>query len=117
MSRVRLTAALCAFGLLSSGFLMGEDKDPIIVKAQLPRYFKQLGLSDKQKKDIYLIQAKYAAEVKKLNDQITALKEQGKADVENVLTVTQKARLKEIRSGGPDKDKEIKDKPAEVKKK
>ena len=122
MSRLRFLTALFAFGLLSSGFLMGEDKktekEPIIVRAQpLPRYFKQLGLSDKQKNSIYSIQAKYSAEIKKLNEQIAALKEQSKADVENVLTAGQKARLREIRSGGPDKEKEIKDKPAEVKKK
>ena len=122
MSRLRLVAALFVAGLLSSGFLMGEDKktdkEPIIVRAQpLPRYFKQLGLSDKQKNSIYSIQAKYSAEIKKLNEQIAALKEQSKADVENVLTAGQKARLREIRSGGPDKEKEIKDKPAEVKKK
>jgi hypothetical protein len=103
MTRLRLVLPLFAFGLLSSGFLMGEDKkaekEPVIVKAQLPRYFKQLGLSDKQKKEIYLIQAKYAVEIKKLNEQIDALKEKSKADVENILTNAQKSRLKELRSG------------------
>ncbi len=111
MSRLRFVLPFFALGLFSTGYLTGEDKktekEPVIVKAQLPRYFKQLGLSDKQKKDIYLIQAKYAVEIKKLNDQIAALKDQSKVDVENVLTAGQKTRLREIRSG-TDKDKEIK---------
>jgi hypothetical protein len=121
MSRLRMVLPLFAVGfVLSGGFLMGEDKkgekEPIIIRApQMPRYFKQLGLSDKQKKDIALIQTKYAAEIKKLNDEIAALREKSKADVENVLTAAQKARLREIRGGGPSADKE--EKPAEAKKK
>jgi hypothetical protein len=100
---------------------MGEDKktekEPIIVKAQLPRYYKQLGLSTKQRNDIYKIRGKYAAEIEKLTQQINALKEQEKTDLENVLTAAQKARLKEIISGGAEKSKETKEKPAEDKSK
>jgi hypothetical protein len=107
MSRLRFVMPLFALGLLSGGFLLGEDKkaekELIIIRGQLPRYFKQLGLSDKQKKDVYLIQDKYAKEVKKLNEQIAALKEQGKVDMENVLTAGQKARLRELQSGKKEK--------------
>lgn len=121
MSRLRRVLPLFAVGfVLSSGFLMGEDKkgekEPIIIKAPpLPRNFKQLGLSDKQKKEIISIQLKYAAEIKKLNDEIAALRDKSKADVENVLTAAQKARLREIRNGGSSPEKE--EKPVEVKKK
>jgi hypothetical protein len=93
------------------------DKDPVIVKASLPRYFKQLGLSDKQKKSVYRVRAQYAVKLEELQRQIDALKEQEKTDLDNLLTDAQKARLKELRSGAPAKDNEIKDKPAENKKK
>jgi hypothetical protein len=53
MRRLGLILPLCVVGVLWGGFLVGDDKkpekEPIIVKAQLPRYFKQLGLSDKQR--------------------------------------------------------------------
>jgi hypothetical protein len=101
------------------GFLVGDDKksekEPIIVKAQLPRYFKQLGLSDKQRQDIFKARAKYAVEIEKLTKQITALREQEKRDIENVLTDAQKARLRELLSGvGGKKDTETTEKPAPV---
>ena len=119
MFRLRFAASMLAVGLLSTGFLMGEDKktdkEPVIVKAQLPRYYKQLGLSAKQKKDIYLIRGRAAAKIDELQQQITALKEKEKEDLEKVLTVAQKARLKEIRSGGTDKEKDTKEKPNTIK--
>jgi flagellar basal body-associated protein FliL len=134
MSRLRFTLALLVVGLLTSGFLMGEDKkdekEPIVVSAKLPTYFSKLNLSTKQKSDILRVRAKYAIEadklkqqLEKLKQQIADMKEQEMVDAENLLTTAQKARLKEIRDGksnkgkGKDKDNEIKDKPAEVKKK
>lgn len=119
MLRLRVMLPLLVVGVLSSGFLMGEDKktdkEPIIVKAQLPRYYKQLGLSNKQRTDIYKIRGKYAAEIQKLTEQIAALKAQEKIDLENILSAAQKARLKEI-TGGVDKSKETPEKPTEIKK-
>jgi hypothetical protein len=121
MFRLRLVASMLVVGVLSSGFLMGEDKktdrEPIVVKAQLPRYFKQLGLSDKQKKTIYKIRGQYAVKIDELQQQIVALKEKEKSDVANVLTAAQKARLKELQPGGSTRDKEIKEKPTEIKRK
>ncbi len=132
MYRLRFVVPLLVVGLLSSGFLLGQgkktDKEPIIVSKRLPNNYKQLGLSTKQKNEIYRIHAKYAVEIEKLKQQLEALREQEKVDTENVLTAAQKARLREIRGGGSDSDKEvdkptpaknreIKDKPAQIKKK
>jgi hypothetical protein len=119
MSRLRFVGSMLVVGLLTSGFLMGEDKKPdaketIFIKARLPAGYSKLGLSDKQKKKIYETRATYAAQIEKLQQQIADLREKEKMDVENVLTEGQKARLKEIRSGG--KTKEVSDKPSENKK-
>lgn len=121
MNRVQIVASLFAVALCASGYLMGDDKktekEPVIVKASLPRYFKQLGLNDRQKKQIYRVRATYATKIEELQRQIDALKEQERTDLDNILTEAQKARLKELRSGSSAKDNEIKDKPVENKKK
>jgi hypothetical protein len=118
MFRLRFVVSLLVVGLLSGGLLLGEDKkpekEPIIVKAQLPANYKKLGLSDQQRKDIYKIRGKYAAKIEELQQKIAALKEQEKTEVESVLTDVQKARLKEIRSGT--KTPSAPAKPAEAKK-
>jgi hypothetical protein len=120
MSRLRFALPLLVVALLTSGVLMGEDKkkdkEPIIVNVKLPTYFSKLGLTAKQRQDVLKIRAKYTLEIQKLRDQITALQEQQKGDEENVLTAAQKARLRELR-GGKNKEKEIPDKPADIKKK
>ncbi len=108
MYRLKLLASMFVVALLTSGFLMGEDKkaedkktekEPVVVKSQLPRYFKQLGLSDAQRKDIYKIRGKYQEKIEELQRQIAALKEQEKTDLDNILSDAQKARLKELRAG------------------
>lgn len=124
MTRFRFLAPLFLVGLLSSSFLLGDDKkdekkadkEVVPVPVQMPRNFKSLGLTAKQRNDILKIRGKYAIEIQKLKEQIAALTEQEKADVEKVLTPTQKARLREIRGGGAEKEKEI-EKPIEAKKK
>jgi hypothetical protein len=120
MFRLRFALSLLVVGLLTSGVLMGEDKktdkEPIIVNTRLPANFSKLGLTAKQKTEVLRIRAKYTVEIQKLNDQIAALREQQKMDEENVLTPAQKARLRELR-GGKDKERDNKDKPADIKKK
>ncbi|MHB1423808.1 MAG: hypothetical protein ACYC3I_11555 [Gemmataceae bacterium] len=118
MTLLRLVAPLFLLGLLSSSVLLGDDKktDPVPVNVRLPQNFSKLGLTVKQKNDVLKIRAKYAVEIQKLKEQIAALTEQEKADVENLLTTTQKSRLRELRGGGAEKEKEI-DKPIGEKKK
>ena len=76
-----------------------DDKEPVIVKASLPRYFKQLGLSAEQRKRVFTVKVKYAEKVQELQRQLEALKGQEKTDLEAVLTTAQKERLKELRAG------------------
>jgi hypothetical protein len=110
MHRLRFAAPLLLVGLLTSGFLPGQDKkgdskDPIVVAKRLPANFNKLGLTDKQKKDVYKIRAQYAVKLEELQQKIAALRDQEKADLENVLTDAQKARLKELLTGGAGKEK------------
>ena len=93
-----------------------KKDDPIVIgKSPLPKFFRQLGLTDKQKADIAKAQASYAVKIKKLQDEIAALKAKEKDDLEALLTPAQKDRLKELRTGEkkdtPDKDK---DKPKDT---
>jgi hypothetical protein len=128
MSRHRLAAPILVVGLLTSGFLVAQDKkgdskEPIVVRARLPANYNKLGLSDKQKKEVYKIRGKYAIKLEELQQQIAALRDQEKADVEKVLTEAQKLRLKEIQTGAAGKEKKEapsggsgKDKSGEIKK-
>jgi hypothetical protein len=103
MSRLWRIAPLLVVGMVWSGFLLGDDKpEPIVVRATLPSNYKQLGLSTKQRNDIYKIRAKYAAEIQELEQKIKDLRKQEKIAYENVLTAAQKARLQEIRSAKKD---------------
>lgn len=127
MLRLRVMVPLLVVGVLTSGFLMGEDKktdkEPIIVTTRLPSYYSLLNLSAKQKNEILKIRGKHAVEIQKLTEQIAelrekekALKEQEKVEVEKVLTVEQKARLKEISSAAGKSKRKTKEKTAEKEK-
>lgn len=95
---------LVVVGLLSSGFLMGEgkkkEKEASAVRVRLPRNYGKVGLSGKQKGEIYAILRKYAPEIRKLTEQINELKARQKTEVENVLSAEQKEQLKELNSKG-----------------
>ena len=110
MYRLRFAAPLLLVGVLTSGFLPGQDKkddskEPIVVSRRLPANYSKLGLTDKQKREIYKLRAAYSLKIEELQQQIAALKEREKADLENVLTEAQKARLKELQSGAAGKEK------------
>jgi hypothetical protein len=123
MSRLRFTVPLLVVGMLSSGFLLGDDKkeanrDPIVVKASLPRNYAKLGLNEKQKKEIYKIRAVYAGKIEELNRQLKALKDKEKTELDGVLTTAQKARLRELQQGGTTAENEpVAKPPTEAKKK
>lgn len=66
------------------------------VSGRLPNNWGKLGLSDKQKKDVYARQAKYATEINALIRQVEELREKRDTEVEAVLTAEQKVKLKEL---------------------
>ena len=72
-----------------------DEPAPIIVRVQLPRGWKALGLSDKQKKDVLTTRAKYAAKRQALEEQIKKLKDEEMQECEKILTEGQKKLLKE----------------------
>lgn len=121
MYRLRLVVPVFAVVLLTSSFLLGEDKktekEPIIVTVKLPYGYSKLGLSTKQRKAILKTRGEYAAKIEELKRQIDELKEKEASDLEKYLTEAQKTRLREVTGSRTGKNNEIKDKPAEDKKK
>ncbi len=119
MTRLRVLLSVVAFALLG-GLLLGDDpkkaaetKPDPTPKAthSLPQGWKQLGLSDDQKKKIYALEDEYGPKIASLKKQIEDLQNEEKTKKYALLTDDQKKHLKEIR--------EIKDgggKPAEPKK-
>jgi Spy/CpxP family protein refolding chaperone len=73
-----------------------EKKDDKKEKGQLPTYWKQLGLTDKQVQEVYKIQNKYNEEIDTLEAKIKELKEKSKKESNGVLTKEQKERLEAI---------------------
>lgn len=77
-----------------------EPKQPPKVepkaKGQLPTYWTQLGLSADQKDKIYKLQAKYNADIDKLEEEIKTLKAKLAKERSDLLTAEQKKSLEEI---------------------
>ncbi len=123
MPRIRILLALLAFAFFGAGWLMGDDpKKPADTKADppkttahtLPQGWKQLGLSDEQKKKIYAIEDDYNPKIAALQKQIDDLKKKEKADKYAVLTDQQKELLKKLRDakdGGTTEPKKEEKKP------
>jgi Spy/CpxP family protein refolding chaperone len=75
----------------------------------LPPLWSRLGLAREQKDRIYAIRADYRPKIEELRQQIRALEKKQMADLQELLTPAQKARLKELadeqreKTGKPDK--------------
>lgn len=96
-----MTAVLALSGVLTAQDKKAEDKKadaPKAAKAKgyLPQYWKDLGLSDEQKQQVYTVQNKYAGEVDKLEEQIKDLKAKMAKERLDVLTAAQKKKLEEV---------------------
>jgi hypothetical protein len=120
MRRLWFVAPMIVAGMCCCGFLMGDDKkpakEPIYITKQLPANYSKLGLSQKQKNDIYKIRGKCRAEIQELTQKIQELRDQEKADCENVLTAEQLARYRQIVLGA-DRKKSANVKETEAKEK
>jgi len=64
-------------------------------RGRLPAHYRNV-VTPEQRKSIYEIQAKYAAQIKALKDQITALKAKQSTETEAVLTDAQKKKIAEL---------------------
>lgn len=92
---------------LDSGTHGQEPKQPPKVepkaKGQLPMNWGALGLSADQKDKVYKLQAKYNADIDKLEEEIKTLKAKLAKERLDILTADQKKNLEEIikkKSGG-----------------
>jgi hypothetical protein len=109
MLYVRLSAFLVGL-LLVTGGLAGQEKsaanksEPKTIKKvtpskgrqRLPAYWGQLGLSTEQRQKVYGVQAKYDAEIDKLEAQIKELKDKMGKERLDVLSADQKKKLDDI---------------------
>ena len=89
---------LMALVLVAGVALCGDNKSepPPKVKGKLPTGWRRLGLSDEQKDKIFEAQSKYAAQIADLTKQLNDLKKKETAELEELLTDAQRARLREI---------------------
>lgn len=123
MLRLRSMVPMFVVGTCCCSLLMGDDKkpakEPIYITKQLPANYSKLGLSQKQKNDIYKIRGKFRAEIQELTQKIQELREQEKEDCEKVLTADQLARYRQIligsdrKRGGNGREVEAKEKKLE----
>ena len=65
-------------------------------KGTLPPNWNKLGLTDKQKQEVYTIQTEYRQKIEDLQRQIDKLRKEEQAALGKVLDDKQKARLREI---------------------
>ena len=65
-------------------------------RGRLPQYYGQVGLSDKQRQQIYDVQASYGKQIDELQKQIDALEAKEETEVAAVLTPEQKTKLDEL---------------------
>jgi hypothetical protein len=90
-------------GIVACSLALGQSKDTkkeepavVAVRASLPKGWKALGLTDKQKQDVLKTRAQYTAKRQALEEQIKALKTEEMTALEKLLTDAQKQRLKEL---------------------
>ncbi len=62
-------------------------------RGRLPQYYGQIGLSEKQRADIYAVQATYRTQIQDLLKQLAALRAKEKAEINAVLSDEQKQDL------------------------
>ena len=76
-----------------------DKKEVGKVKGQLPAYWKNIGISDDQKQNVYKIQSKYRSKIDEHQSEIAKLKTEEKKELEKVLTEDQKKKLVEAVTG------------------
>jgi len=116
MKRACTLIGVVAVAFAASGLLFGDDKDAkkdtkTVKQGALPANYSKLGLNDEQKKKIKDIQGEFGAKIQELQDQIRELRKKERLAVEEVLTDTQKARLRELLLEKAPPDREIRSNP------
>jgi Spy/CpxP family protein refolding chaperone len=81
MFRISVVAGVAVVGaallVADKGLTQGEKKEPTPkLKGQLPQYWKNLGLTEAQKQQVYDTRAKYATKIGALTEQLKVLRQQ-----------------------------------------
>jgi hypothetical protein len=113
MKKAYALIGVAAVLFVAGGYLFGDDKDTkketkVVKQGNLPANYNKLGLSDDQKKKLRDVQGEYGAKIQELQDQIRELRKKERLAMEDVLTDTQKARLRELLLEKAPADREIK---------
>ena len=87
-----------------------DKKAPKKARGRVPAYFAQVGLSGEKKEKIYSVQGEYNGKIGDLKKQIAELTSKRDAEVEAVLTETQKKQLDDLRAAGKKKAEDRKKK-------
>lgn len=101
--RFSMIAALLAFATTTSMWAQTESKSTTQKTAakkfrgRLPNYYGQIGLSRKQRTDIYAIQEKYHLQIDELEAKLEELKLKQSEEIYAVLTPAQKESLKTLK--------------------
>jgi hypothetical protein len=107
MNRLRLAVMGSVALFLAAGWLLGQDNkstsndtqpSPTKAKGTLPPYFKALGLTDDQHQKVVRIHSGYKSKIDSLTEQIAQLRNEERAELNKVLSDTQRIRLRELRS-------------------
>jgi hypothetical protein len=77
-------------------------------KGRLPQYYADV-VSEEQRTKIYAIQAKFADQIKDLNEQLAAVAKKQNDEIDAVLTAEQKAKVDEARKEAVAKKKKKSD--------
>src|SRR5260370_33517620 len=101
MFRIRVVAGGAVLGraLLGAekGLRQGKKKEPAPkLKGQLPPLWKNLGLTEAQKKQVYDTRARFGGRIAVLNEQLKTLKQEENAELAKILTDEQKATLRRL---------------------
>ncbi|SRR5579871_4224608 len=112
---LRLALAGSLALLFATGWLMGQDEKKVPekesqshkkAKGSLPRYFSQLGLTEDQRQNVLKVHGAYKAKIDALREQIAQLTGEEKAELNKILSETQRIRLHELRSRESEPTKE-----------
>jgi hypothetical protein len=103
MRLLRTVVVAAVMVCLCTPVVTGQEKKGKVpagkLRGQLPQNYGKLGLNDAQKQRIYGIQATYRDRIDVLEQQIEALKEEQRKEIEGVLSADQRSRLRAILSG------------------
>src|SRR5262245_61041107 len=104
MFKARLFALFAALLLLPAAWVLSQEKESAkakdepakATKVALPKGWTKLGLTEAQKQEAYKTRARYLEPIRRLQDQLDALKTEERTELEKILTPEQRKQLKGI---------------------